>query len=81
MGIGNDQLFMDRHDAARATFAKLEKIARSTGERRQAKIWTAASYVHEHATDKAIAEIKAAYTLAETAGDLATMSRGPHVDW
>jgi tetratricopeptide (TPR) repeat protein len=74
VGIGNDQLFMDRHDAARATFAKLEKIARSTGERRQAKIWAAATYVHENATDKAIAEIRAAYTLAETAGDLATMS-------
>jgi len=74
VGIGNDQMFMDRYDEARATFATLEKAARNIGERRLAKFWSAASYVHEGATDKALAELEAGYTMAETAGDLATMS-------
>ena len=47
VGIGNDQMFMDRYDEARATFATLEKVARNTGERRLAKFWAAASFVQE----------------------------------
>jgi tetratricopeptide (TPR) repeat protein len=74
VGIGNDYLCMGRFDQARATFAKLDAIARNTGERRQARFWTAASYVHEGATDKAIAELKAGYTLAEKDGDGGSMS-------
>ena len=74
IGIGNNQMFMDRYDAARATFGKLQQIARNTGERRQARFWTAAAYVHEHATDKAVAELKAGAALAEADGDLATIS-------
>jgi tetratricopeptide (TPR) repeat protein len=74
IGIGNDYLCVDRFDQARATFAKLATVARNTGERRQARFWTAASYVHEGATDKAIAELKASYALAEADGDGASMS-------
>ena len=74
IGIGNNQMFMDQYDAARVTFGRLEKIARNTGEKRQAKLWTAASYVHQNATDKAIAELKAGSKIAEASGDLATMS-------
>ena len=74
IGIGNDQLFQDRPEEARATFARLEKTARNLGERRQAKFWTAAAYVHEGATDKAIAELEAGLALARTAGDLASVS-------
>jgi tetratricopeptide (TPR) repeat protein len=74
IGIGNDHIFMGHPDQARATFTKLEKVARTTGEKRLACFWTAASYVHEGATDKAIAEIKKGYALSEADHDFATMS-------
>jgi len=74
IGIGNDQLFMDRPDQARATFARLAAIARNTGERRAVHFWTAAAYVQEGASAKAIAETRKAYALAEAEGDKATMS-------
>ena len=55
VGIGNDQIFTGRGAEARATFAKLAGVARNDGEQRQAAFWTAISYVHEGATDKALA--------------------------
>jgi tetratricopeptide (TPR) repeat protein len=80
IGIGNDHMFMDHPDQARAAFAKIAAVARNTGEKRTAHFWTAASYVHEGATDKAIDELKAGYALAEAehdgaplAGDLTQM--------
>jgi tetratricopeptide (TPR) repeat protein len=74
VGIGNDHLYMGHPDQARATFAKLAAIARNTGEKRQAHFWTAAAYVHERATDKAIQEMKASYALAEAERDGGSMS-------
>ena len=74
VGIGNDQLYMGHPEQARTTFAKLTSMARNTGEHRQARFWTAASYVYEGATDKAIAELKASSALAEAEHDLASMS-------
>ena len=64
IGIGNDQLFKGQPAAARETFAKIAKVARNTGERRTAHFWTAASYVHEGATDKALAELEANVALS-----------------
>jgi tetratricopeptide (TPR) repeat protein len=74
VGIGNDHLCAGRPQEARAAFSKLATVARNTGERRLARFWTAASYVHEGATDKAIAELKAGYALAEAENDAASMS-------
>lgn len=74
VGIGNDYLFMDRPDQARAAFGKMSAAARTTGERRQAHFWMAASYVHEGAADKAIDELKQEYALAEAEHDAASMS-------
>jgi tetratricopeptide (TPR) repeat protein len=74
IGIGNDYLFMGRPTEARATFAKIDKVARNTGEHRIAHFWTAASYVREGATEKALAELKAGYALADAEHDGATMS-------
>jgi len=74
IGIGNDYLCMGKTDQARAEFAKLMAVARNTGERRQARFWNAASYVHDGATDKAIAELKAEYALADAEHDYASMS-------
>ena len=74
VGIGSNRLHMGRPDQARATFAKLAGIARTTGERRQALFWTAAAYVQEGATEKAIGELQKGYAIAESSHDLASMS-------
>jgi tetratricopeptide (TPR) repeat protein len=74
IGIGNDYLFMNRPEDARASFGKIAAVARNTGEKRLAHLWTAASYVHEGATDKALAELKANYALAEAENDRGLMS-------
>jgi len=74
VGIGNNYLAMGRPDSARAAFARIAAVARNTGERRLARFWTAASYVHEGATDKALEELRAGYALAEAEHDAGTMS-------
>jgi tetratricopeptide (TPR) repeat protein len=74
VGIGNNQLCQGRPDEARAAFAKIATVARNTGERRLSHFWTAASYVHEGATDKAIAELKAGHALAAAEKDAGSMS-------
>ena len=74
IGIGNNYLAMGQPDKARTAFAKIATVARTTGEKRIARFWAAASYVHEGATDKAIDELKAGYALAEANGDAGTMS-------
>jgi tetratricopeptide (TPR) repeat protein len=74
VGIGNDYLAMGKTDEARASFAKVLSHARNTGEKRLARFWTAASYVHDGATDKAIDELKAGSALSEAEHDAGTMS-------
>ncbi len=74
VGIGNDYLAMGRPEQARAAFAKLAATARNSGEKRQARFWMAASYVHEGATDKAIYELKGNYAIAEAEHDGGSMS-------
>ena len=74
VGIGNNFLAMGKPEPARAAFAKIGSVARNNGERRQQRFWTAAAYVHEGATDRALAELQAMYALAETDGDGALMS-------
>ena len=74
VGIGSDHLCMGHYEQARVAFAKLAAVARNTGERRQARFWTAAAYVHEGATDKAIAELQASAALAEAEHDGGSMS-------
>jgi len=72
--IGNDYLAMGKTDQARAAFAKVTAHARNTGEKRLARFWMAASYVHDGATDKAIDELKAGSALSEAEHDAGTMS-------
>ena len=74
IGIGNDQLFKGQPAAARETFAKIAAVARNTGEKRTAHFWTAAAYVHEGATDKAVAEIEANYALSGAEQDGGTQA-------
>jgi tetratricopeptide (TPR) repeat protein len=74
VGIGNDYLAMGKTEQARASFAKIGTRARNTGERRLMRFWTAASYVHDGTTDKAIEELKAGSALAEAEHDAGTIS-------
>jgi tetratricopeptide (TPR) repeat protein len=74
IGIGNNYLAMGRPGEARTAFAKIATIARNTGERRTSHFWTAAAYVHEGATDKALSELKASYALADAEHDTGSMS-------
>jgi tetratricopeptide (TPR) repeat protein len=74
VGIGNDHLFAGHPDQARTAFARIAAIARNTGEKRLSHFWTAASYVHEGATEKALEEIRAGYMLAEAEHDDASVS-------
>jgi tetratricopeptide (TPR) repeat protein len=74
VGIGSNYLSEGRTDEARAAFARIAAIARTTGERRLARFWAAASYVHEGATDKALNELAASYALAEREQDAGSMS-------
>jgi tetratricopeptide (TPR) repeat protein len=65
IGIANNHMFSGHGDQARAALAKLTAVARHSGERRQALAWTAESYIHEAAWDKAIAEIDQMIALAD----------------
>ena len=74
VGIGNDQILLDHPAQARQAFDKLAARARNVGEKRLALFWTAASYVHEGATERALEAVERGYTLAERDGDQAGMS-------
>jgi len=74
IGIGSNYLSQGQTDKARTAFAKIARVARTTGERRLARLWAAASYVHEGATDKALDELRAGYALAEAERDAGSMS-------
>jgi tetratricopeptide (TPR) repeat protein len=74
VGIANDQVFMGRGAEARQTLARLTAVARNDGERRQALLWTAMSYVHEGDSDKAVAEVEKMAALAEADKDMAALA-------
>jgi tetratricopeptide (TPR) repeat protein len=74
IGIGNNYLATGQPAKARTAFAKIAAVARSNGERRTARFWAAAAYVHEGAADKAIEELKAGSALSEADQDFAAIS-------
>lgn len=74
IGIGNNRVFMGQPEEARKTLARLTAVARTPGEKRQALFWTAQSYVHEGATDKAIGELQKMAAIDQTSGDLASLA-------
>jgi tetratricopeptide (TPR) repeat protein len=74
VGIGNDRVFMGQGEQARKTYAKLAAIARNDGERRQAHFWTAMSYVHEGATDKALSELQRMAAIDQAGKDLVALA-------
>jgi len=74
VGIGNARTFMGQGEEARKSYARLLGIARNDGERRQAHFWTAMSYVHEGATDRALAELGRMAAIDEAGKDLVALS-------
>lgn len=74
IGIANDQTFQGKTDAARATLQRLDAVARNSGEKRTARLWTASAYVHDQAWDKAIAEVQKMSALAVAENDQAAVS-------
>ena len=77
VGIGNNQIFMNRGADARKTFARLSKVSRNEGEKRQAMFWTVASYLHEGAADKALAEVEKMMAIAMQGKDFGAVA-GDH---
>jgi tetratricopeptide (TPR) repeat protein len=69
IGIANNHMFSGRGDEARKALARMTKVARTDGERRQALIWTAQSFIHEAAWDRAVAEIDKMIAMADQARD------------
>ncbi len=76
--IGVNQIFMGDLTKARKTFATFGEKARTDGERRTALTWTAASYVYEGDTDRAIDALETRYDIVKEKEDAAAMS-GDHV--
>jgi tetratricopeptide (TPR) repeat protein len=74
IGIGNSLIFMGRHDEARSSFARLEVVARSPGERRQGCTWAAASYLHEDNFDSALQSIQRRFEIAAESNDFFAMA-------
>lgn len=74
VGIALNQVLMDKPDEARKTLGELAAKARTSAERRQAHTWTAATWLFEGQTDKALEEVQAMYSIAEADSDPSTMS-------
>ncbi|MCW8984005.1 MAG: tetratricopeptide repeat protein [Thermoanaerobaculales bacterium] len=73
-GIGTNQMLMGQFEEARSSFSKIEENARNNQERRQARIWTAASYLHEGDFENAYAEIEKMYEIAAETDDRSAMA-------
>jgi tetratricopeptide (TPR) repeat protein len=74
IGIGNNQIFMGKFDEARLTFEKVEENARNNGERRQAHVWTVASYLHQGDFENALDAVQTLYGIAAETDDRSAMS-------
>jgi tetratricopeptide (TPR) repeat protein len=74
VGIGTNQMFMGQFEDARLTFEKIEENARNNGERRQARIWTAASYLHQGDFENAFDEALKLYDIAAETDDRSAMA-------
>lgn len=74
IGIGHNYLLLNRADEARSWFGRLREAARSSLERRQAHLWTAAAFLHEGQHHEALKEIEAMYAIAEKDANVTAMS-------
>lgn len=74
IGIGHNFMLLDRPDEARSWFRRMREVARTSVERRQSHLWTAAAFLHEGRDRKALQEIEAMYAIAEQDGNVTAMS-------
>ena len=74
VGIGINQTLMGQPEKARGTFAKLQQIARNSGERRQGLARTAWSYVDDGNHEAALVPVTKMHAIAERNGDGGAMS-------
>jgi tetratricopeptide (TPR) repeat protein len=77
IGIGNDHIYANRGDQARAAFAKLGAVARNVAEKRQAALWTAVSYTHEGNWEAALGAVDKLAALGAESKDPALIA-GDH---
>ena len=73
-GIASNLMFQGKHEEARAEAWKLHEAARNDGERRTALFGAAVIYADEGKLDRALAELKKEYAVAEKINDAANMS-------
>jgi len=74
VGIGINQTLMGQPEKARGTFAKLQHIARNSGERRQGLARMAWSYVDDGKHEAALVPVAKMQAIAEQNGDGASMA-------
>jgi tetratricopeptide (TPR) repeat protein len=74
IGIGHNFLLLDRPDDARSWFRRMSEVARTSLERRQAHMWSAAAFLHEGRDREALKEVEAMYAIAEKDGNVTAMS-------
>lgn len=77
IGVANNQILKGEFEPARATLGELYDAAEDDNERRQAKFWIAASYLHEGDREAAIGALKDGFAIAEKTNDYLSMS-GDH---
>ncbi len=75
VGIGYNQMLMGNQEAARSEFRKFYDVAKNDAERRQALLWSAASYLHAGEADPALEVIERRGRLALEAGDVANYAQ------
>jgi tetratricopeptide (TPR) repeat protein len=74
VGIASNLTYQRKYDAARAEASKLQRVARNDADRRNALFATAISYADEGKLDRALAELKKQYAVAEKINDAAAMA-------
>jgi len=74
LGIGLDQIYLGQSAKARETFARLEQVARNTGEKRAAYAQTAFSYIEEGNTAEAVKQVEKMKAVAKQEGDTVSLS-------
>jgi tetratricopeptide (TPR) repeat protein len=74
VGIGTNQMLTEQFEDARSTFAGIEDIARNNAERRQARFWMVASYLHEGYFESALGEAEKLYAIAAETDDRGAMA-------
>lgn len=74
IGIANNYIFLGRTETARRVLKRIDGVARTDGERRVRRTWTAATHLHDGDIDSALAEIRARYEIAAAADDKTAMA-------